>query len=57
MWLMKKSRKVTCVNTEMKEQRVSLPKSQQQLLQLSDDDENVFLQLVLLIDIQQDHRN
>ena len=39
---MKKSRKVTCVNTEMKEHRVSLPKSQQQLSQLSDDDENVF---------------
>ena len=35
----KKSRKVTCVNTEMKEQRVSLPKSQEQLLQLSDDDD------------------
>ena len=42
MWLMKKSRKVTCLNTEMKEQRVSLPKSQEQLSQLSDDDENVF---------------
>ena len=47
MWLMKKSRKVTCVNTEMKEQRVSLPKSQEQLLQLSDDDENVFATSVI----------
>ena len=44
---MKKSRKVTCVNTEMKEQRVSLPKSQQQLSQLSDDDENVFATSVI----------
>ena len=43
MWLMKKSRKVTQVNTEMKEQRVSLSKSQQQLSQLSDDDNNVFV--------------
>ena len=47
MWLMKKSRKVTCVNTEMKEQRVSLPKSQQQLSQLSDNDENVFATSVI----------
>ena len=42
MWLMKKSRKVTCLSTEMKEQRVTLPKLQEQLSQLSDDDENVF---------------
>ena len=47
MWLVKKSRKVTCVNTEMKEQRVSLPKSQEQLSQLSDDDENVFATSVI----------
>ena len=47
MWLIKKSRKVTCVNTEMKEQRVSLPKSQEQLSQLSDDDENVFATSVI----------
>ena len=47
MWLMKKSRKVTCVNTEMKEQRVSLSKSQEQLLQLSDDDKNVFATRVI----------
>ena len=47
MWLMKKSRKVTSVNTEMKEQRVSLPKSQQQLSQLSDDDGNVFATSVI----------
>ena len=44
---MKKSRKVTCVNTEMKEQRVSLPKMQEKLSQLSDDDENVFATSVI----------
>ena len=38
---MNKSRKVTCANTEMREQRVILPNSQQ-LSELSDDDENVF---------------
>ena len=42
MWLMKKSRKVTPVNTNMKADRVSLPKSQEQLAQLHDDDEDVF---------------
>ena len=44
---MKKSRKVTCVNIEMKEQRVSSPKSQEQLSELSDDDENVFATSVI----------
>ena len=47
MWLIKKSRRVTCVNTEMKEQRVSLRKSQEQLSQLSDDNENVFATSVI----------
>ena len=43
MWLMKKSRKVTSVNTNMKDEHVSLPKTQQQLAQMDDDDdENVF---------------
>ena len=42
MWLMKKSRKVTPVNTDMQADRVSLPKSQIQLTQLHDDDEDVF---------------
>ena len=42
MWLMKKSRKVTSVNTNMKDECVSLPKTQQQLVQMNDDDENVF---------------
>ena len=42
MWLMKKSRKVTSVNTNMKDECVSLPKTQQQLAQMDDDDENVF---------------
>ena len=42
MWLMKKSRKVTSVNTNMKDQNVSQPKTQQQLAQMDDDDENVF---------------
>ena len=42
MWLMKKSRKVTSVNTNMKDECVSLPKTQQKLAQMDDDDENVF---------------
>ena len=42
MWLMKKSRKVTSVNTNMKDKHVSRPKTQQQLAQMDDDDENVF---------------
>ena len=42
MWLMKKSRKVTSVNTNMKDECVSWPKTQQQLAQMDDDDENVF---------------
>ena len=42
MWLMKKSRKVTSVNTNMKDECVSQPKTQQQLAQMDDDDENVF---------------
>ena len=42
MWLMKKSRKVLSVNCEMKENRVRLPKTQQQLSKMDDDDTNVF---------------
>ena len=42
MWLMKKSRKVVPVVTSMKDECVSLPKSQSQLAQLHDDDEDVF---------------
>ena len=42
MWLIKKSRKVTPVNTNMQADRVSLPKSHEQLTQLHDDDEDVF---------------
>ena len=41
MWLMKKSRKVTSVNTDMKDEHDSVPKTQQ-LAQMDDDDENVF---------------
>ena len=37
LWLMKKSRKVTNVNTDMQEERVSLPRSQTQLAQMDDD--------------------
>ena len=37
LWLMKKSRKVTNVNTDMQEECVSLPKSQTQLAQMDDD--------------------
>ena len=42
MWLMKKSRKVVQVNTSMRAERVSLPKTKKQLSQLHDDDEDVF---------------
>ena len=42
MWLMKKSRTVTAVNTNMEDECVSLLKTQQQLAQMDDDDENVF---------------
>ena len=42
MWLMKKSRKVTYVNTDTPEQHVQLPKSQPQLAKMNDDDDDVF---------------
>ena len=42
MWLMKKSRKVVPVTTNMKDEHVSLPKPQSHLAQLHDDDEDVF---------------
>ena len=42
MWLMKKSRKVVQVNTSMRAEWVSLPKTKKQLSQLHDDDEDVF---------------
>ena len=42
LWLMKKSRKATNVNTDMQEECVSLPKSQTQLAQMDDDDDDVF---------------
>ena len=41
MWLMKKSRKVVSVSTNMRDEHVSLPKSKSQLAQLHDD-EDVF---------------
>ena len=40
MWLMKKSRKVTSVNTNMKDECVSQPNTQQQLAQMDDDDDD-----------------
>ena len=43
MWLMHESRKVTPVNTNMKDEHVSLPKSKAQLALLHDDDEDVFV--------------
>ena len=49
MWLMKKSRKVLLVTTSMKDEHVTLPKSQSQLAQLHDDNEDVFARS--LIDI------
>ena len=42
MWLICKSRKVTPVNTNTKDEHVSLPKSKAQLALLHDDDEDVF---------------
>ena len=43
MWLMKKSKNVTSFNTNMKDECVSLPKTQGQLAQMGDDDdEDVF---------------
>ena len=42
MWLMKKSRKVTLVNTNMKDEYVSLPKTQRQLAEMDGDEEDVF---------------
>ena len=42
LWLMKKCRKVTNVNTDIQEEHVSLPKSQTQLAQMDDDDDDVF---------------
>ena len=47
MWLMKKSRKIVTVICEMKENRVSLPKSQEQLSKMNDDDTNVFATSVI----------
>ena len=41
-WLIKKSRKVVTVNTNMRDECVSLPKTCAQLEQLHEDDENVF---------------
>ena len=46
MWLMEKSRKVTSANTNMKDECVSLPKTQQQLAKM-DDDENVFVTSII----------
>ena len=42
MWFMQKSRKVVQVNTNMKAERVSLPKPTYKLCELDDDDEDVF---------------
>ena len=47
LWLVKKSRKVTNVNTDMQEERVTLPKSQTQLAQMDDDDDDVFATMIV----------
>ena len=47
MWLMKKSRKVVTVNCDMKENRVSLSKTQEQLSKMDDDETNVFATSVI----------
>ena len=41
-WLMKKSRKVIYVNSNMKSERVSLPKTKAQLAKMDADDDDVF---------------
>ena len=41
-WLMKKSRKVIYVNSNMKSERVSLPKTKSQLSKMDPDDDDVF---------------
>ena len=41
-WLIKKSRKVVTVNTNIKDDHVSLPKTCAQIEQLHEDDEDVF---------------
>ena len=43
MWLIRKSRKITFVTTNYKEQRVSIPKSKEKLKNLEDDDEDIFM--------------
>ena len=54
MWLMKKSRKVISVNTNIKDEHVSLPKTQQlaQMMMMM----RMFLLQVQLIDMQLDHQ-
>ena len=47
MWLMKNSRKVVSVSTNMRDECVRLPKSKTQLAQLHDDDEDVFAASVI----------
>ena len=42
LWLMKKSRKVIYVNSNMKHERVSLPKTKAQLDKMHPDDDDVF---------------
>ena len=43
MWIMKKSRKVTYVNSNMKSDRVSLPKPPDALHDMEDDEDNVYM--------------
>ena len=50
MWLMKKSKKVTSVNTDTPEQCVRLPKLQSQLAKMSDDDDDDDVFATSLID-------
>ena len=43
MWLMKKSRKVTFVDSNMHDVRVSLPKNEKQLSDMNDEEDNVYM--------------
>ena len=42
MWLIRKSKKVTCVNNSSKGEQVSLPEPKKQMQEMEDDDKDIF---------------
>ena len=48
MWLMKKSQKVTFVNSNMEDDRVSLPKTNAALEKMNEDEDGVYMVDMLL---------